>query len=562
MILRTFAAVAERRPDAVALVDQRDRTLTFGELATAVEHSTVSLRALGLGPGSVLGIFEPNRVEWMIAALAGAAIGAQAIGLNTRFRTAELDYLLHIGRVDAVLAPDHFLGVRPGALLSSIADSPTLLVDGDPDAFDDRFSPVAWAEVEAGSIDGSPGSPILTTPIPTTPIRTTPIPTADALGAMPWCGFTTSGTTGHPKLAVHSQAGTLHHMESVIAAFGLDDDTVSLVPLPLCGVFGFTTALATLLAGGTTILHETFDAGAAARAITEHGVTFTNGADNMLEAIFDQPDFDGATSSWTTGVYADFTNTGAQVAERAEIITNGRLRLSGVYGSSEGFALMSRWPPHEPLEQRARNGGRLVSDQLEVRCADPGTTDVKPHGEPGELQFRGPGMIDGYVSHPDAPDTSTATEAAFTDDGWFCTGDLGYTTEDRAFVYNARLGDSLRLRGFLCDPTEIERHLEQHPSVDLSQVVGVDRPGGEVAVAFVRLLPDAMTGTRSDVIDELRASCRAGLANYKMPDQIVIVDDFPVTDGPNGVKIRKVDLRTRAAELYTDPDPKTPTRNP
>ncbi len=546
MILRTFAAVADRRPDAVALVDQRDRTLTFGELATAVEQSTSSLRALGLGPGSVLGIFEPNRVEWMIAALAGAAIGAQAIGLNTRFRTAELDYLLHIGRVDAVLAPDQFLGVQPGALLSTIADSPTVLADGDPGAFDERFAPVAWSEVETGAIEGSPGGSL-----------PAPIPTADALGAMPWCGFTTSGTTGHPKLAVHSQAGTLHHMQSVIAAFELGDDTVSLVPLPLCGVFGFTTALATLLAGGTTILHETFDAGAAARAIARHGVTFTNGADNMIEAIFDQPDFDGANTSWTTGVYADFTNTGAQVAERAEIITDGRLRLSGVYGSSEGFALMSRWPPHEPLAQRARNGGRLVSEQLEVRCADPGTTDVKPHGEPGELQFRGPGMIDGYVSHPDAPDTLTATEAAFTDDGWFCTGDLGYTTDDRAFVYNARLGDSLRLRGFLCDPTEIERHLEQHPSVDLTQVVGVDRPGGEVAVAFVRLYPDASP----EVVDELRASCRSGLANYKMPDQIVIVDDFPVTDGPNGIKIRKVDLRTRAAELYSHPSPQTPTRN-
>ncbi len=535
MIFSTFADVVAAGPERVAVIDQLDRSVTFAELFDSTRRVATSLRGLGLGHGSTIALFEPNRVEWMIASLAGAAIGARTLGLNTRFRTAELDYLLHVGRCDLVLAPDEFLGVRPAELLLGIADTPQVVVDGDPSVFDRRFAPLSWTELASAAPDAADV-------------------TFDDLPDAEWCGFTTSGTTGHPKLAVHSQSGTLHHLQAVIEGFSLGPDTVGFVPLPLCGVFGFTTAFATLLAGGTTVLHETFDPAAAADALATHGVTFANAADNMIDAILDQSAFDGTTTTWHTGVYADFTNTGAAVAARAEELTNARLRLSGVYGSSEGFALMSRWPSDAPLHQRAVNGGQLVSEELEVRCADPSTGVVLDHHVPGEIHFRGPGMITGYVEHPDAPETAAASRSAFTADGWFRSGDLGFTVSDRAFVYNTRLGDSLRLRGFLCDPTEIEHHLEQHDAVDLAQVVGVDRPGGEVAVAFVRLTAGNTPARPDDLARELVEHCAAGLANYKTPDRVVIIDDFPVTDGPNGIKIRKVDLRAEASAWYTELD--------
>ena len=116
---------------------------------------------------------------------------------------------------------------------------------------------------------------------------------------------------------------------------------------------------------------------------------------------------------------------------------------------------------------------------------------------------------------------------------------------DGGFEFLARLGDSLRLRGFLVDPAEIERRLEQHPAVELAQVVGADRPGrGQVAVAFVKLTAEATE-------DELRAHCAAGIADLKVPERVVTVDEFPSVDGPNGRKILKRDLRERAVALIT-----------
>jgi fatty-acyl-CoA synthase len=348
---------------------------------------------------------------------------------------------------------------------------------------------------------------------------------------------------------MHSQAQTLAHLDAVAAHYRLSAETVHLDPLPFCGAFGYTSAMATLLAGGTVVTHETWHPDTAARAIEEHRVTYCNGSDDMLLALFASEDFSAERTTWTDGGFADFTNAAAEVVAVADGVARGRLRLTGLYGSSEGFALMSAWARNAELEQRAKGGGHLVGAEMAVRCCDPDSGIVLENGDRGELQFRGPNLIDGYLNNPEA------TARAFTDDGWYRSGDLGYTVaeDDRGhqgFVFLARLGDSLRLRGFLCDPAEIENHLETHEAVELAQVVGVTQPGtGDVAVAFVRLDPHC--GGEADEAALLQ-HCRSGLANYKRPARIVVVDEFPVTDGPNGVKIRKVDLRTRAAALVEE----------
>lgn len=524
-----YRAIAESAPDAPAVQDQQGRSLTHGQLLTEADGAAAGLADIGLEPGAVIGVFLPNRVTWLVAALAAAKAGIGLLGLNTRFRHQELEHLLSVARVDTVLVADTFLGTDGPTLMAELDRPPTVIVDrtpGHPDGAAGE-SAVEWREIVAGE-------PRM----------------AAAEADQPLIGFTTSGTTGLPKIAMHTQGQTAAHLDAVIPAFGLTERTVHLAPLPLCGTFGFTMAMATLIAGGSVVAHETWDPEAAAVAMDKHGVTFFSAADDMLLAMVGNDRFNPDTS-WRSGGFADFTNNAAEALATTDSIGDGQVRLCGLYGSSEGFALMSTWLRTDGYEDRLRAGGHLVSPSMAVQARDPDRGDVLAHGRPGELWFRGPNLIECYLNNKEA------TAEAFRD-GWYRSGDLGYTVEPdqrghQGFVFLSRLGDSLRLRGFLCDPSEIEHHLESHDAVELAQVVGVKQgESGEVAVAFVKLTAQARA-LGGETVDEavLDQHCRSGLANYKRPERIEFVDSFPVTDGPNGVKIRKVDLRVRAAGLLS-----------
>jgi len=134
-----------------------------------------------------------------------------------------------------------------------------------------------------------------------------------------------------------------------------------------------------------------------------------------------------------------------------------------------------------------------------------------------------------------------ATQAAFTTDGFFKTGDLGYTREDGSFVYQARLGDALRLGGFLVEPAEIEQALMQEDGIAAAQVVGVDYQQQTRAAAFV-IARDGVD------LESVRLALRAKLAAFKVPLRIWAVAEFPVTDSANGAKIQRAKLRQMAQE--------------
>jgi fatty-acyl-CoA synthase len=178
----------------------------------------------------------------------------------------------------------------------------------------------------------------------------------------------------------------------------------------------------------------------------------------------------------------------------------------------------------------------VVSRDIAFRVVDLESGAAVPDGTNGELQIRGYNVMSGYLNN------EAATAKAITPDGWFRTGDLAYVQGD-AFIFLSRIGDGLRLRGYLVDPGEIEAFLCRHPAVSAAQVVAVRVQGeGDVAVAFVR-------ADRPLSEKELLAYCREGIANYKVPRRIVQVDEFPVVEGPNGTKIRKADLREHASRV-------------
>ena len=204
---------------------------------------------------------------------------------------------------------------------------------------------------------------------------------------------------------------------------------------------------------------------------------------------------------------------------------------------SEVHALYALQSHTLPPAERAKGGGTLISADAHVRICDPDTGRELTAGEHGEIELKGPSLLLEYYGNPQA------TREAFHD-GWFRTGDLGYLDGPRRFCYVTRIGDVLRLGGFLTSPQEIEAVLETHPSVQGVQVVGATLDQEPVAVAFI-VAQDGAT------VDEaaLREWCRARLAGYKVPRRFVAIAEFPTTASANGTKIQRAKLREMALAL-------------
>tara|TARA_B100000405_G_scaffold113505_2_gene79129 strand:- start:228 stop:761 length:534 start_codon:yes stop_codon:yes gene_type:complete len=173
-----------------------------------------------------------------------------------------------------------------------------------------------------------------------------------------------------------------------------------------------------------------------------------------------------------------------------------------------------------------------------VRVRDPETGRICAAGETGEIELRGPSCFSRYLGDPEA------TYAAFTDDGFFRTGDLGSAEREGAFTFDARMGDALRLGGFLVDPNEISSFIETFEEIEACIVVGVEARARPRAAAFVTL-SDLQKFNSADLIQ----ACSLYLAPYKVPILIHAVDAFPMAEGANGNKVQLGELRSFAQEL-------------
>ena len=233
--------------------------------------------------------------------------------------------------------------------------------------------------------------------------------------------------------------------------------------------------------------------------------------------------------------YAGFNSALENIAATAD--ARG-LVLRGPYGMSEVQALYALQPLDAPVSQRKKGGGVPTSPLAHVRVRDPETGELLGVGQPGVLECAGPSLMAGYWAN------DKATAEAMTADGYVSTGDLGQLEADGSFTFLSRMGDVLRLSGFLVNPLEIEMHIQEVPGIDGCQTIAVAGPSGVRAVAFVMLKPGAALDEAAVI-----AHCRRGLANYKVPLRVFSIDDFPKTPSPNGFKIQRNKLREMAEWL-------------
>jgi fatty-acyl-CoA synthase len=225
------------------------------------------------------------------------------------------------------------------------------------------------------------------------------------------------------------------------------------------------------------------------------------------------------------------------------------LPMRGLYGSSEVMALFSLQHADMPIEERALGGGYPAAGSLAaVRARDPDSGELCPPGISGELEIHSPTLFKGYFNNPQA------TLDAFTEDRFFKTGDLGYVRSDGSFVYQSRMGDTMRLGGFLVDPTEIEQVLAEQPEIKSAQVVGIEIKGQLRPVAFVIPSDTHSRQTNTQTIDpaEILTRISKQLAAFKVPTHLWFIDAFPATASANGDKFQRVKLRELAEKKLAE----------
>lgn len=515
--------LAAARGDAPAVIAGPE-TIGFRRLAIESRKVAGALARLGIGRGDRVAFWLPNVPAYLTLFFACARLGAIAAAVNTRFKAHEVGDIVGRSGAKALVLWPAFLDIPFLDILAEVPQAAldrleTLILYGEP-ADKPKALPkvarartVAYADLlQSGEIVGDGRR--------------------DDGVAM----FTTSGTTKAPKFVLHAQSSVLDHAADVAPGFTLDrPGTQVLQMLPLCGVFGFTGTMAALAAGAPIHNLPVFDVERAGRILKQARIAQANATDDMIRRLLDWSNEAVPFPDLRFVGFAAFNHTPAEMIAMGD---RRGLTLVGLYGMSEVQALFSRQSETAPPTERAKGGGKPVSAKARVRVRDPENGKLLVPGEAGELEFQGPSLLKEYFGNPDA------TREAFTADGWFRSGDLGQLEADGRFQYLTRMGDVMRLGGFLVSPAEVEDYLQRHPAVDVAQVVAVPTAEGNRAVGFVTLKPGS-------AVDEaaLLAHAKAGIAGYKVPKRIVALPEMPTTLGPNGVKIQRARLRQMAAEL-------------
>lgn len=504
----------------------RGRTVGIADLARQAEDAARALARLGVGRGDRIALWLPNCPEWFTLFIAAARIGAIAVMVNTRYRSAEVaDIVGRSGAKALFLRPD-FRGI----------DFPAVLADVDPAETASLAAVVsvfpAGAEGDIAQLGAVPAMGFADFLARGSAAPGLHLP---ALQDLPESGvaiFTTSGTTDKPKFVLHSQQSVTRHARDVIRAFGMTEDASPLLQnLPLCGVFGFCFAMATIAAGRPMLLEENFSAQASVGAVRDRRITHLIATDDMLHAMLDLDTGRAALRSLRMAGFAAFNGDPGALMDCCE--AHG-VPLVGLYGMSEVMALFAGQPPDAPREQRIKAAGTPVCPETVVRVRDPASGALLGKSEAGALEIRTPNRMLGYFGNPEA------TAEAIDGDGFLRTGDAGYLDET-GFVFLARMGDALRLGGFLVAPEEIMARIEELPGVAASQVVGVTLDGRARCAAFV--IPEAGAAVSAAGVI---AHCRAGLAAYKAPVAVWEIGEFPTTPSANGTKVQRRKLQDLA----------------
>jgi fatty-acyl-CoA synthase len=326
----------------------------------------------------------------------------------------------------------------------------------------------------------------------------------------------TSGTTGHPKGAMHSHAGMMHTAINQQAALGLTPHDRHLIVSPLAFTGGILTSVQpALYTGGAILLEPDFDPARLLRRMATDVPTIFMAVPTMLRLLLDEPAF--TADAFATIRYLGSGSAPAPLDLLHRYLDIG-VRIGHAYGLTEGGGLATQLRPSEAFE-RLGSAGRACGS-VELRIVDADGRDL-PAGEVGEIVQRGPSNTLGYWRD----EAGTAALFLDADREWLRTGDLGRIDADGYLCVAGRAKDVVITGGMNVYPGDVEAVLAGHPAISESAVLGVPHPVyGETVLAVVVLRPGAQL-----TLGELREFCSGRLADYKIPRLLQTVAELPRT---------------------------------
>jgi long-chain acyl-CoA synthetase len=455
---------AHRKPHASCLADDR-AALDNAEFLSRVHSAAAVLQGASVGPGDVVAVVLPNRLELVVTLFAAWRLGAAVTPVNPALTDEEAGF--------------------------QIADAGASVVIGET-----ALSGLVTLDVtELASIDSAG--------------QEEPHPTleADALALLIY----TSGTTGRPKGVMLDHANIRAMCDMIIGGLEVDETDHSLLILPLFHVNGIVVSvLSPLLAGGRTTIAGRFRPDTFFETIQRSRPTYFSAVPAIYAMLTNLPaDVRPDLSSLKRVVCGAAPMPAQLIAHFEDRFT---VPILEGYGLSEGTCASTLNPMGGP--RKPGTVGRPLPGQRVALMDNSG--NLVTDGAPGEVVIKGPNVMRGYLNRPE----ETARTIV---DGWLHTGDVGRFDEDGFLVLVDRIKDMIIRGGENLYPKEIENALHAHPAVVEAAVVGAPDPiMGEVPVAYVALRP----GTAATV-DELQAHCRERLARMKVPTQIHVLDALP-----------------------------------
>src|SRR4051794_29046873 len=482
---------------------------TYAQLGEAVDRLARSLLAGGLEPGDRLGIWSPNRAEWVLVQYATAKAGIVLVNINPAYRTSELEYALRQSGCRALIAAPSFKTSDYAAMIEEVRPN---LPDLEQVVL---FDTPEWEALAA----------------------------SDGAGArLPECQFDepiniqyTSGTTGFPKGATLSHHNILNNGYFVARGCNYTERDRVCIPVPFYHCFGMVMGnLGCTTHGACMVIPEAaFEPEATLRAVQDERCTSLYGVPTMFIAELEHPRFaEFDLSSLRTGIMA---GSPCPIETMRRVVAEMHMEeVTICYGMTETSPVSTQTAADDPLEKRVGTVGR-VHPHVEIKVVEPETGRIVERGQPGEFCTRGYSVMLGYFN--DAERTDEVLDRA----RWMHTGDLAVMDDEGYLRIVGRITD-LAIRG--ADnlyPREVEEFLYAHPDIADVQVVGApDARYGEELMAWV--VPRGGAEVDRDAVE---AFCRGKIAHHKVPRYVECVEEFPMT--VTG-KVQKYKLRERAIE--------------